>query len=110
MITLFSGSSPMSSTASRPRAPPGRPAGRLRRPARPGRLRVAAPPAPLLSTALRMRISVAFPGMCLYPGGVDHWARTITTDQISTIARRLDELGFDQLLVSEHLIMHRSRV
>jgi hypothetical protein len=46
--------------------------------------------------------------MSLYPGGVDHWWKTITCEQFQAIARRCDELGYDAIVIPEHIIMSTS--
>lgn len=52
-----------------------------------------------------MRFTAKVPGMTLY-GSPRHWWKDVTTDQIVTIARALDRLGFDHVTIDEHLFMH----
>jgi probable F420-dependent oxidoreductase len=52
-----------------------------------------------------MRFTCHVPGMTLYHGSARHWWQDITTDQVVGVARRLDELGYDYLTISEHLVL-----
>ncbi|MBM3678093.1 MAG: TIGR03619 family F420-dependent LLM class oxidoreductase, partial [Actinobacteria bacterium] len=52
-----------------------------------------------------MRFTCHVPGMTLYHGSARHWWQEITTDQAVGVARRLDELGYDFLTISEHLVL-----
>jgi hypothetical protein len=54
-----------------------------------------------------MKFTVSIPGLTLFQGlgGQPDWVRDITTDQVSRIAGRADELGFDQVAVPWHLVM-----
>jgi probable F420-dependent oxidoreductase len=53
-----------------------------------------------------MKITASLPGMTLYPGTGKHWWETISSEEIVTLARRYDELGFDYLKISYHLAMN----
>jgi len=52
-----------------------------------------------------MRFTCHVPGMTLYHGSARHWWEDITTEQVVGLARRLDELGYDYLTISEHLVL-----
>jgi hypothetical protein len=52
-----------------------------------------------------MKFTAKVPGMTLYPGGTTHWWEQIKPDEIKTIARRIEELGFDWITISEHIVM-----
>ncbi len=52
-----------------------------------------------------MRFTCHAPGMTLYHGSARHWWQDITTEQVVGAARRLDELGYDYLTISEHLVL-----
>jgi alkanesulfonate monooxygenase SsuD/methylene tetrahydromethanopterin reductase-like flavin-dependent oxidoreductase (luciferase family) len=52
-----------------------------------------------------MRFTCHVPGMTLYHGSARHWWEGITTEQAVGVARRLDELGYDYLTISEHLVL-----
>jgi probable F420-dependent oxidoreductase len=53
-----------------------------------------------------MKITTSLPGMTLYPGTGKHWWETISSEEMVTLARRYDELGFDYLKISYHLAMN----
>src|ERR1700691_5633398 len=57
-----------------------------------------------------MRFRIAVPGLSLYPGDEEHWWRDIHHDDVLRIAARADELGFDYLAVSEHVVIPRELV
>ena len=57
-----------------------------------------------------MKLTVKVPGLTLYPGTGTHWWERITSEQIVDVARRCDELGFDYLLVPDHLAMNHASV
>jgi alkanesulfonate monooxygenase SsuD/methylene tetrahydromethanopterin reductase-like flavin-dependent oxidoreductase (luciferase family) len=54
-----------------------------------------------------MKFTVKVPGMTLYPGGVSHWWEHITPAEIVSVARRIEELGYDYIEISEHIVMNR---
>jgi probable F420-dependent oxidoreductase len=56
-----------------------------------------------------VKFGIAVPGMSLYPGGVEHWWKDITMADFQAIARRADELGYEYLLIPEHIIMNKER-
>jgi probable F420-dependent oxidoreductase len=53
-----------------------------------------------------MKFNLALPGQSLYPGNEKLWSKDITGEQMRTIARTADQLGFDYLRVGEHIVMH----
>ena len=53
-----------------------------------------------------MKLTAKVPGMTLYPGTGKHWWEQISTEQIVTIARRCEELGFDYITISDHVVMN----
>src|SRR6202050_1225388 len=57
-----------------------------------------------------MKFNLALPGHSLYPGNELLWFKDITGEEIITIARVADDLGFDYLRVGEHIVMHESWV
>lgn len=56
-----------------------------------------------------MKFSTGVPGLILFPGlgGQPDWSHDITTEDMVSIARRADELGYDYLVVPWHLAMKR---
>ena len=52
-----------------------------------------------------VRFTCHVPGMTLYHGSARHWWEGITTEQVVGVAKRLDELGYDYLTISEHLVL-----
>jgi probable F420-dependent oxidoreductase len=54
-----------------------------------------------------LKFSAHVPGLTLYPGAGRHWWERITPDEFRAIATETDQLGFDYIPVSEHLIMDR---
>lgn len=56
-----------------------------------------------------MNFNIVVPGLTLFQGhgGQPDWARDITTDQITAIVQRGDELGYDYVRVPWHLIMRQ---
>jgi probable F420-dependent oxidoreductase len=52
-----------------------------------------------------MKFTAKVPGMTLYPGGVTHWWERITPEEMVTVARRIEELGYDYITISEHIVM-----
>jgi alkanesulfonate monooxygenase SsuD/methylene tetrahydromethanopterin reductase-like flavin-dependent oxidoreductase (luciferase family) len=54
-----------------------------------------------------MKFTVKVPGMTLYPGGVKHWWEHIKPEEIIRIAQRIEELGYDYIEISEHIVMNR---
>jgi probable F420-dependent oxidoreductase len=57
-----------------------------------------------------VQFSVTVPGLTLYGGAQESWQAQLAGAEILGLARRTDELGYDQLRVSEHIVMHRDRV
>ena len=60
-----------------------------------------------------MEFSTGLPGLdryppSRYPPGGDAWQARLTTADFQRIARTADELGFDSIAVSEHLVVPRS--
>jgi probable F420-dependent oxidoreductase len=53
-----------------------------------------------------VKFRVRLPGQNLYPGRGEHWWKGITADEMASLARRIDELGFDYLSLGEHVVMH----
>jgi probable F420-dependent oxidoreductase len=53
-----------------------------------------------------MKVTAKVPGLTLYPGTASHWWESITSEQMVTVARRAEELGFDYLTVSDHIVMN----
>ena len=55
-----------------------------------------------------MRFSVGLPGLTRYPPGLDHsWAERMTPTDFQRVARAADDLGYDALIVPEHIVMPR---
>lgn len=56
-----------------------------------------------------MRFNVKIPGLYLFQGhaGQSPWVRDITTEDITRVARRADELGFDAIGVPWHVAIKR---
>jgi probable F420-dependent oxidoreductase len=59
-----------------------------------------------------MKFSTSMPGLMRYPPkeyleGNDHWEARLTPDEYQEIARRIEELGYDAITVSEHVVMPR---
>jgi len=57
-----------------------------------------------------MKFSTGFPGVMRYPPeeftpGRDHWQDRLTVHDFQRIARTAEDLGYDSLNVSEHLVM-----
>jgi probable F420-dependent oxidoreductase len=57
-----------------------------------------------------MKITTKVPGMTLYPGTGSHWWASITPEELVTVARRCEELGFDYITISDHIVMARESV
>jgi probable F420-dependent oxidoreductase len=55
-----------------------------------------------------VKVTVKIPGMTLYPGTGSHWWRSITSAQMVALSRRCDELGFDFITVSDHVVVDRA--
>lgn len=55
-----------------------------------------------------MLTSTTLPGLTSY--GEGQWTDRLAGDEIAELAVLLDELGFDHILVPEHLVMHRDAV
>lgn len=54
-----------------------------------------------------MKFTIKVPGLSLYPGIGRHWWERATAEDIRTAAQRADELGFEYLSVSEHIVLNR---
>jgi probable F420-dependent oxidoreductase len=57
-----------------------------------------------------MKITTKIPGMTLYPGTGRHWWQSITSEQLVTVTRRCEELGFDSIGIPYHLAMNSDYV
>jgi probable F420-dependent oxidoreductase len=55
-----------------------------------------------------VKLLTKIPGLTLYPGIGRHWWERITPAEFRALAREIDELGFDYVSVSEHLLMDRA--
>jgi probable F420-dependent oxidoreductase len=52
-----------------------------------------------------MKFTATVPGMTLYPGGTKHWWEHTTPEQVVESARLLEELGYDWITISTHVVM-----
>jgi probable F420-dependent oxidoreductase len=52
-----------------------------------------------------MRFALGFPGLNLFPPSLQPWEEPITSEQLVRIARHAEDVGFDYLAVSDHLLM-----
>ena len=52
-----------------------------------------------------MDFTLGFPCMNLYPPTLQPWEATATGDDMVVIARKAEEVGFDYLSVSDHIVM-----
>jgi alkanesulfonate monooxygenase SsuD/methylene tetrahydromethanopterin reductase-like flavin-dependent oxidoreductase (luciferase family) len=57
-----------------------------------------------------MKFWASMPGMSLYPGDREHWWRRITTEELQAVAIESDRLGYDAIVIPEHIVMSASRV
>jgi probable F420-dependent oxidoreductase len=54
-----------------------------------------------------VKLSVGLPGLTSYAQGADPWPERLTGAEVVELARRTDELGYDQVRVSEHIAIPR---
>lgn len=54
-----------------------------------------------------MKFTIKIPGLSLYPGTAKHWWENASGDDIRTVARRAEQLGFEYFSVSEHIVLNR---
>lgn len=52
-----------------------------------------------------MKFSLKVPGLDLYPGRGTHWWRDIRPDEMVSILRRIEELGYDHVNIATHVAM-----
>ncbi len=52
-----------------------------------------------------MKFALGVPGLILYPPIVGPWEATAAPAELIDVARRADDLGFDMLTISEHIVM-----
>jgi probable F420-dependent oxidoreductase len=52
-----------------------------------------------------VKFTIHVPGMTLYPGTGRHWWEHISSAQMAMLARRAEDLGFDYITVSDHIVM-----
>lgn len=57
-----------------------------------------------------MKFTCKVPGLSLYPGTATHWWEHASPEDVRTAARTAEELGFDYLSVSEHIVLNRDWV
>lgn len=57
-----------------------------------------------------MKLNLSLVGHQLYPGERNHWFDGITPHEMVRVAQRADALGFDQLRISEHVVIPREWV
>jgi alkanesulfonate monooxygenase SsuD/methylene tetrahydromethanopterin reductase-like flavin-dependent oxidoreductase (luciferase family) len=57
-----------------------------------------------------VQFSLTLPGLTSYAVGRDPWPGRLNGAEIAELARTADELGFDQVRISEHIGMHRDFV
>jgi probable F420-dependent oxidoreductase len=55
-----------------------------------------------------MEVIVNLPGLSLHPGSGTHWWKSISPAEQVEAARTLERLGFDTIMVPEHIVMHPS--
>lgn len=57
-----------------------------------------------------MKVIVNLPGLSLHPGTGTHWWKTIGFEEQVETARTLERLGYDYIMVPEHIVVHPSLV
>ncbi len=57
-----------------------------------------------------MKFAVGVPGLILYPAVLGKWEATARPEDILRIAQKADELGYDYLSVTDHIIMPQEMV
>jgi probable F420-dependent oxidoreductase len=64
----------------------------------------------LYSGGGQVEFRLRIPGMSLYPGDERHWHENISPDDMVLIAQRAEELGYDAVHFSEHIVMRKDWV
>ena len=58
----------------------------------------------------RMKVIVNLPGLSLHPGTGTHWWKSISFEEQVETARTLERLGYDYIMVPEHIVVHPSLI
>jgi probable F420-dependent oxidoreductase len=58
----------------------------------------------------QVKVVVNLPGLSLHPGAGTHWWRSISFAEQVRAAQELDRLGYDYIMVPEHIVVHPSLV